>query len=164
MESNAQSKPSWKERLQQIGRMKGLTEVWTGVIANQAMQHHQNEVQKNRDAESAYVRKNVWGDASSSPDTGGDDMSHQTILGDVTQAPPTVVMAGGDSGLKTLATLAIGGLMGLSGAGVAGAAAYSMLNGGGGKDAATPSAPNLEDTNLKLGLGRIEDFFETEKE
>lgn len=129
------------------------------MIANQALQHHQDEVQKNRDAESAYIRKNVWGDTSSNPDTGTDDMSHQTILGDVTQAPPTVVMAGGDNGLKTLATLAIGGLMGLTGAGGVGLLAYQMLNGGDSRDAVVPSQ-QLEDTNVKLGLGRIEDFFE----
>ena len=120
------------------------------------IQDHQQEQKKNQAAESAFVRRQVWGD--SSKDDTGEDMANQTILGDVTHPTP-IIMAGQQqsSVLPALAALALGML--IPGAGVAGYVASKLL-------APSPSPVDAPigkpttDESLDVGLGRFSDLIQ----
>lgn len=134
---------------------RGKLELLTGIIGARQMQYEAKSHQRNRDAEEAYVRKNVWGsDESPAADA---DMGH-TILGDVTNPTPIVIAGQQRQGLGTLGTLAVG-LLGASipGLGIAG---YLLGNYLANKDQqpAPVVQPNDGD-DFSLGLGRIEDYL-----
>lgn len=107
------------------------------------------ENQRNREAESAYVRKNLWGDQSKAE---ADDMG-TTILGDVTHPTPIVInqQPQGSSALPIIAGMLASGLLG---GGVAGTAAYMLLK----QPAPVQQQQTFEDETLTIGLGRIENF------
>ena len=85
-ESNPSSKPWNQKTIQYLERM-GKLKLWAGLLAHQAIQHSQQELQKNREAESAAARRQLWNADESDEDMG----SQQTILGDVTNPTPVVV-------------------------------------------------------------------------
>lgn len=119
-------------------------------MGNQALQRHNNETAKNREAESAHVRKTIWNAES---DSSEEDMGN-TILGDVNHPAPIVMAGNSDSTLKTLATLALGGLLGGGGI-AAGAAAMYLLNK---PEVVQPATPQPGET-MNIGLGKLEDYL-----
>ena len=134
---------------------KGKLELWSGVLANQMIQDHQAEQKKNQAAESAFVRRQVWGEKQQEPKE-GEDVNSQTILGDVTHPTPIIINGQQSSGaLKTLAILAAGAL--IPGAGIAGYFASQLLK------PTTTETTAPEDQTLDLGLLRFEDL-EQQKE
>ena len=134
---------------------KGKLELWSGVLANQMIQDHQTEQKKNQAAESAFVRRQVWGEKQHEPQE-GEDVNSQTILGDVTHPTPIIINGQHSSGaLKTLAILAAGAL--IPGAGIAGYFASQLLK------PTTTETTAPEDQTLDLGLLRFEDL-EQQKE
>ena len=117
------------------------------------IQDHHEEQKANQQAESAFVRKELWNDESAS----SEDMAQQghTILGDY--HPPQVIVAGQSSGTltKVLAGAAIAaGLMGIPAAGIIG---YGVSQWAAEKTDPKPVA--TEDTSLDIGLGRFEDLL-----
>lgn len=136
---------------------RGKLKLWSGILANQSLQHFQAEQAKNQAAEAAAVRKAAWGDAGGTGSE-GEDVGGNTILGDVTQAPP-VIIAGNQSGsgsglVKALAAMAIGAA--IPGAGLAGYLVPKLLE----KATSAPiPAPSFDGEKVDLGLGRIEDFL-----
>lgn len=131
---------------------KGKLELWSGVLANRMIQDHQEEQKKNQSAESAFVRRQLWGESAESQQA--EDMANQTILGDVTHPTP-IVIAGHQSGSglgKVLAGLAIGTL--IPAAGVGGYLASQLLAP---KPEATEVKP-VEGETVNLGLLRLEDL------
>lgn len=114
------------------------------------MQKQWEEQQRNREAESAAVRRAAWGDQGESK-VDDDDMGH-TILGDV-QYPTPIVMHSPpqqNNGMQNIITaLAI--------AFAAGAGGYMLA---GGKQPATePAKVQFDDESVSIGLGRIEDYL-----
>lgn len=70
-----------------MGRLK----LWSGVLGIRSLEQAASEQSRNREAESAYVRRAVWGD-NGKPTEGGD--VNDTVLGDMTtthihHAPPS---------------------------------------------------------------------------
>ena len=130
---------------------KGKLELWSGVLANQMIQDHQHEQRRNQAAESAFVRRQVWGEKQEDPSEA--DMG-TTIVGDVTNPTPIVINSQpqqqSSGALKTLAILAAGAL--IPGAGIGGYLASQMLS----KPTTETTAP--EDQTLDLGLLRFEDL------
>lgn len=119
------------------------------------IQDHQEEQKKNQSAESAFVRRQLWGESAESQQA--EDMANQTILGDVTHPTP-IVIAGQQSGSglgKVLAGLAIGALIPAAGAG--GYLASQLLT----PKTQLPAAQQpVETETVDLGLLRLEDLTE----
>ena len=114
----------------------------------------QAEQQRNREAESAHVRKTVWGEqGNGASEDAEDDMGH-TILGDVNHPAP-IIMPQQSSSLAPVAIL----LAGLLAGGASGAAAGYFLSPSG-KGDADENAPAFEDESVSIGLGRIEDYLQ----
>lgn len=133
---------------------KGKLELWSGVLANRMIQDHQEEQKKNQSAESAFVRRQLWGESAESQQA--EDMANQTILGDVTHPTP-IVIAGQQSGSglgKVLAGLAIGTL--IPAAGVGGYLVNQLLTPKPESQAVEP----VESETVNLGLLRLEDLTE----
>lgn len=131
---------------------KGKLELWSGVLANQMIQDHQAEQKKNQAAESAFVRRQVWGEKQEPQE--GEDVNSQTILGDVTHPTPIIINGQQSSGLgKVLAGAAIGAsLLGIPAAGAGFYAASQLLK------PTTTETKAPEDQTLDLGLLRFEDL------
>lgn len=131
---------------------RGKLELLTGVIGAQSLAAHNNEIEKNREAESAHVRRELWGDTGNETETG--DEMQQTILGDVTNPTPVVISGNNGSGIAgTLATLALGAALG--GGGIA---AGWLLNKA--PDVIDKVAPVINDNErVDIGLGKLEDYL-----
>ena len=133
----------------------GRLNLLTGLIGLSNHQKMTIENQKNQQAESAYVRRTVWGETEENmPES--DDMATQTILGDVTNPTPIVVAGSADSTLKTVAVLGMAGVMGLGGAGAGAAAMYWLSKQ---QPQAAPTTP-IEQNDFSVGLGKIEDYLQ----
>jgi len=118
----------------------------------------QAEQQRNREAESAHVRRTVWGEsgaATTEADTGEEDMAN-TILGDVTHPAPIIMPPPQQSSPVATAALM---MLGLAAGGAAGGAAGYLLAGKQPEPAETAEPVSLEDGTVSIGLGRIEDYL-----
>jgi hypothetical protein len=104
--------------------------------------------QRNIEAESAAVRRKLWGEESKAAES--DDMGN-TILGDITNPAPIVINQP-QSNLLPIALAALAGL-GIPTAMAGGAAAMYLLN----KPAATQQT--YQDETVSIGLGRIDDYM-----
>ena len=121
------------------------------MIGARAVQHHQKQTEKNREAEESAVRKKLWG----AEDVESEDMGH-TILGDVIGTPQQQ-----SKGIGTIAALALGASMPMSL--VAGAGAMYLWN----KSQETEpviqnpiqDAPPADSPLPDIGLGKIEDYL-----
>lgn len=115
------------------------------------------EQQKNREAESAWTRKNLWGAEEAANES---EEMRQTILGDVNHPAPIVVAPSNSGGLaQTLLPVLLGAsLMGVPAAGIAGAALMSSFN----QPAVTQPAEQTDET-VSIGLGKIEDYLKESK-
>lgn len=123
------------------------------------IQDHHSEQKKNQAAESAFVRRQVWGESVESQQA--EDMANQTILGDVTHPTPIVIQGQQSSGLgKVLAGAAIGAaLLGIPAAGAVGYLASQYLQ----NTSVVPPTDSIETETIDLGLLRLEDLEEEEE-
>ena len=140
---------------QNKAKLHGLT----GVMAVESMQDSQDELQKNRDAESSHVRRTVWGsEENASP--GKEDDVRTTVLGDITyQQPQPQQQPATKPGvaLPVIAALALAAATGLGGYWIA-------------KDNAEPDTTEetqpagFNDESVSIGLGRIEDYIKKDNQ
>ena len=126
----------------------GKLKLWSGVMAQQAIQDTHQEQMQNRKAESAWTRKALWDSDESETDEMG---NQQTILGDVTNPTPIVVAGSQSSALGPL-------LSALLGAAIPGAGLAGYLLSQSPEPVVQPSNP---DETVQIGLGRIEDYLQT---
>lgn len=150
MNSTEAWKPNWidyltkKGKIQQLGALTAVQD-----IRAKAAENHRNS-----EAESAHVRRSVWGE-DVTKSTESDDMGH-TILGDVTHPAPIVITQPSQpqSNLLPLALAALAGF-GIPTALAGGAAAMYMLT----KQPAAQQQPQTyQDETVSIGLGRIDDY------
>ena len=135
----------------------GKIRQWAGVVAMQDLERSAAEQQENREAESAWVRRHLWGKSESSKDSKqsqSDDMN-TTILGDVTNPAPVVIAPASTvrSGLGTLAAVLLGASIPAAAGGGALATYFATRK---------PKAPpaQFEDASTSIGLGKIEDYIQ----
>lgn len=153
MTSNLNWKGNLSDFLTRRGKIQTLAEL-TGV---QHMQATAAENRRNSEAEAAHARKVVWGSDEPAGGQNEDDMG-TTILGDITQ-PPTVIVPQQQNSVWPMVALALAGMLpaaGLGAAGAGAAAAYLLS-----RPAAVPEVrpdPDYEDSSVKIGLGRLEDY------
>ena len=153
MSSSTNSKADAPKQLQDRWKIQNLMRL-TEAENWDAMHEEQ---QKNREAESAWTRKNLWGAEEVANES--EDM-RQTILGDVNHPAPIVVAPSNSGGLaQTLLPVLLGAsLMGVPAAGIAGAALMSSFN----QPAVTQPAEQTDET-VSIGLGKIEDYLKESK-
>lgn len=121
---------------------KGRLELWAGTIAAQGLEDNHDETQKNREAESSFARRSLWGWKEKAKQ--GAKKMRQTILGDH-------IVNGSDFG-----KLAVGLGMMAMGVGLP-AAGYLIADGLKNKPTPTPSQPteNIDtdtDTVFELSI------------
>jgi 2-methylcitrate dehydratase PrpD len=113
------------------------------------------EQQKNRQAESAAVRKKAWG-VGSGEIMASDDEMRQTILGDVTHPTPVVIAP--QQQTNTLQTAVLAAAL----TAAAGMGGYMLA--GKGETKPTPSTEqqsvSFDDSSVIIGLGKIEDYLQ----
>lgn len=148
---------------------KGGMELLTGLEGLDFMERANEAHFKNREAEEAWARKQIWGSDesgggsssnSSSADQQGSNEMRQTILGDY--HPPSVVyppmppqpapqqpQSSGAGKAAAAAALTAASLLG------GGAAGYLLSNAG--KSDQAVQQPS--DTDFQMGLGKMEDYF-----
>jgi hypothetical protein len=138
-----------KEVLETFYKNKAKLNNLAGLTAVQSLQANQREQQANQEAESQWVRKNLWG---SDVKAGEDDMG-TTILGDITHPAPIIMPPTPQSNIGTIL-----GLIGTIAA--AGMGGYMYANSGSNPAPAVEQQPppSFDDSTLQLGLGRLEDY------
>jgi hypothetical protein len=137
-----------KEVLETFYKNKAKISNLAGLTAVQSLQANQREQQANQEAESQWVRKNVWG---SDVKAGEDDMG-TTILGDITHPAPIIMPPTPQSNIGTIL-----GLIGTIAA--AGMGGYMFATSGTQPQATEQQPPpSFDDSTLQLGLGRLEDY------
>jgi len=146
------SSMNWREAstevLEKFYANKAKLNNLAGLTAIQSLQANQREQQANQEAESQWVRKNVWG----SNEKAGDDDMGTTILGDITHPAPIIMPPTPQSSIGTIL-----GLIGTIAA--AGMGGYMFANRGADAPAVEQqSPPSFDDSTLQLGLGRLEDY------
>lgn len=148
MNSSNNWKHDTRKHFRDRGRIHNLATL--NEVENMATMH--GEQQKNREAESAWVRRNLWGQEDNEEEA-GDEMK-QTILGDITNPTPIVVTGNNSSLGQMLLPLVLGAAMtGVPAAGIAGAALTYFLNRPTAEQQAQP------DETVSIGLGKIEDLL-----
>jgi hypothetical protein len=137
-----------KEVLETFYKNKAKISNLAGLTAVQSLQANQREQQANQEAESQWVRKNLWG---SDVKAGEDDMG-TTILGDITHPAPIIMPPTPQSNIGTIL-----GLIGTIAA--AGMGGYMFANSGTQPPATEQQPPpSFDDSTLQLGLSRLEDY------
>lgn len=99
---------SWTQDTVDYFKKMGSLNPLMGMLAIETTQDSQEELRKNREAESRWARKSLWGD-SEEPKSGGDDDVRQTAAGNIEthyhyEAPPEKK----SSGLAKTALLSAG--------------------------------------------------------
>lgn len=149
------SQIDWRDATTKHFKQRGGLETLVNTVEAENWAAMHEEQQKNREAESAWVRKNLWGAKEAEGEGEGDGM-RQTIVGDVTNPTPIVVSAPNNGGIShAIMPLALGAaLMGIPSAGVIGAALMSMQQ-------SSEPAPKvqMQDETVNIGLGKIEDLL-----
>lgn len=135
-------------------KKRGRQKLWAGSIAANKLQDEADRQRESQAHEARAARKAMGWDES--PVEGAEVSDRQTILGDVTQSPPVVVIGGNENGSKpilgTIAAIALG--MAIPGAGILGGALVKYL----GDKAETTIVNGGKDTATTLGLKRITDL------
>jgi hypothetical protein len=134
------------ERRSKLSHLAALTAI-------EDLQAKAEESQRNNAAESAAVRRSLWGEEVASKPT--DDEMRTTILGDVTHPAPVVISQPQQSLALPLALAAAFIAPPVMGAIAAGVTYLAMKQ-------SAPVVQDFEDGSVKLGLGRIEDYFKEE--
>lgn len=109
-----------------------------------------NEQRRNSDAESACVRRTLWGETGDGVAKESDDMA-TTVLGDITHPAPIIMPQQNNSALPAIALL-VSSIFPLAGAG---AVAGYLLAG----KSQPANNQTFDDDTVKIGLGRIEDYI-----
>jgi hypothetical protein len=144
------STTNWQEKFTSFLKGRGKIQQLAELTAVQQMQAIAKDNLKNMEAESAEVRRSLWGGGKNNEEE-TDDMA-TTILGDVTHPTPIVINQPPQQSNPFL-PIAAAGLLGLLGAGTGAAATAYLLS-----QKAQPVAPEFDDETLTIGLGRIENF------
>lgn len=148
------STTNWQNNFTSFMKGRGKIQQLAELTAVQHMQATAKDIQKNMEAESAEVRRSLWGGdtnkASESEDMG------TTILGDVTYPAPVVInqQPQKSSTLPLLIGLLASGLVG---GGAAGVATYLLTRNN------APTQQQFNDETVQIGLGRIEDYANSEE-
>lgn len=147
---------NWVNDFNNFYRGRGKIQQLAELAAVQALQAKAAENQRNSEAESAYVRRNVWGHVNGSGSAGkdNDDDMATTILGDVTVQQPQRPQP---PSLWPIAAMMLAGMVPV--AGVGGAAAAYLLTRDKQPPPATSDPPEFEDSSVSIGLGRIDDYL-----
>jgi hypothetical protein len=147
MNSTEAWKPNWIDYLTKKGKIQQLG----ALTAVQDLRAKAAENQRNSEAESAHVRRSVWGE-DVAKSTESEDMGH-TILGDITHPAPIVIsQPQTQSNLLPIALAALAGL-GIPTAMAGGAAAMYLMN-----KPAAQQPQTYQDETVSIGLGRIDDY------
>ena len=151
MSNSATSSETWKRKLTDHLMRMGKIRQWAGVVAMQDLEKAATEQQKNREAESSWVRRNLWGSQENTSQSQSSDDMQTTVLGDVTNPAPVVIAPQGKSGIGTLAAVLLGASIPAAAGGGA-LAAYMATR--------APTQPTqFEDASTSIGLGKIEDYL-----
>lgn len=110
------------------------------------MQEQWAEQQRNREAESAKVRRDVWGEEPTMP---SEEEMRQTVLGDINYMQPAPPQQP-QQPQSNMPAIALAALLSTLGGGLAGYY-FSSKN--------QPEVPAFDDESVRLGLGRIEDYL-----
>lgn len=161
MTTSSNSTLTWKSDLVSFLKGRGKIQQLAELTAVQDLKAKSLENQRNSEAESAHVRRQVWGEASGSSAIAeqGDEMG-TTILGDIHQQPPAVIMPQQSNSLWPVVALALAGLLPVAGIGAIGAGvalAYFLQQ----PAAVVPKAAEpaeFEDTSTTIKLGRLRDY------
>jgi predicted phage tail protein len=137
------------ERRSKLSHLAALTAV-------EDLQAKAEESQKNNAAESAAVRRSLWGEEVGKQ--AADDEMRTTILGDVTHPAPVVISQPQQSSGLLQAALIAASMASPIMAGAGLAAGYYMAN----KPQEKQESPAFEDGSVKIGLGRIDDYLKDE--
>lgn len=148
MTESDQTSTMWNQKTVQFLERMGKLKLWAGLLAHQAIHHSQQELQKNRDAESAAVRRQLWNVDESNDDMG----SQQTILGDVTNPTP-VVVTGSSTAFGPLFAALLGAA--IPTAGLLGYFFQTLDRG-----PASPPPPQQQVPQVQVHLGEIEDYLD----
>lgn len=144
------STANWQTNFTAFWKGRGKIQQLGELAAVQHMQAIAKDNQRNLEAESSAVRRQLWGSNESKANE-SDDMGN-TILGDVTNPAPIVINQP-QSNLLPLALAALAAF-GIPTALIGGAAAAYMLT----KQPATQTQPTYQDETVSIGLGRIDDY------
>ena len=149
--NSTNSSTDWRILATKYGEQAGKIFQWARLGAVEDMHSQWDEQQKNREAESAAVRRSAWG--SNGETMASDDEMRQTILGDVTHPTPVVIAPQQQS--TTLQTAVLAAAL----TAAAGMGGYMLA----GKDKAEPVTPSpdvsFDDSSVTIGLGKIEDYL-----
>jgi hypothetical protein len=145
------STTNWQEKFTSFLKGRGKIQQLAELTAVQQMQATAKDIQKNMEAESAEVRRSLWGGGKTN-EAEADDMA-TTILGDVTHPTPIVIQPPQQNNLLPLALMAAAAVGIPATLGVGAIAGHLLTK----QPAAT--APAFDDETLKIGLGRIDDYL-----
>lgn len=115
----------------------------------ESLENNALEQKKNQEAESSWVRKNVWG---SEEVAGSEEDMRTTVLGDINHPPPVVIAPQQNSNSAMMA-IALASTLGLGGL-----AGYFFANREQ-PQAPVVEQPNFDDESVSIGLGQIEDYL-----
>jgi hypothetical protein len=149
-----QSTKTWKDNFTDFWSRRGKVQTLAELTAVQHMRAMSGELQRNSEAESSYVRKNVWGDGSLATNDVASNEVNDTILGDYQVNYPTPIIVQPPPSNPWLPML-LTAMVALAGGGIAGYFARSIP---------TPEPVEFDDETVELGLGRIEDFIKGTKD
>ena len=141
--------PTFEERVKRTALNRWKLETLTGLLGYRSLKHHQQESEKNQEAENAAGRRAAWGDCG--VNNADSDMG-DTILGDVTTTHHHQAPASSGIGKALVGAAIAAGLIGIPAAGIIGYGVSQLM-------AAKPAATTGDNT-LDIGLGRFEDLKE----
>lgn len=147
--------PAILEKAQKMAIQKWGIERLTSLVGAQFLRNHSKRTNQHLDAESAAVRRQLFGE-NSEPQK-ADEMGDHIILGDNTNPTPIIItgqqQSSGTLG-KVLAGAALGAaLIGIPGAGVAGYLLSQMAD-----KTEPPVVAPVDDNTVGLGLSKLEDL------
>jgi hypothetical protein len=141
----------WTNNFTEFLKGRGKIQQLAELTAVEHMQATAEEQRKNQEAESAWVRKNLWGSDETGKD---DDEMRQTVLGDVNHPAPIIMQQPAPAAASpwplALALAAAGGIAGY------------MLNDKTPATAPEAAAVEFDDQSVSIGLGRIQDYIKSE--
>lgn len=136
---------SWQENLVKFYKNRGKLQNLAALVATQDLQVQAKQNQKDRAAESDYVRKNLYG--CDEPNAASEDMG-TTILGDIQIPAPQIIPPTPQSSFAPLVAAAATAIAGALGG-------YMYAN-----KSVPPQAPVVEQpVEYRVTLGNQEDYL-----
>lgn len=143
------SSTSWMPKFVKYQENLGKLKTWIQLSEAENWQENHHEQQKNREAESRYVRQKLWGAEEGEESEENEDM-RQTVLGDITH--PTPIVVGNNN--NWIGPLILGAALGMIPiAGIGGAAATYLLT------RPESKSPEFTDESVNMGVMKIEDLL-----